>query len=224
MKLIDQAHYILASTFRPLQLIESAGRTCYKSESKIDCTTATKFVKMLKKRGHWSVIEHATMTIKFITNRGVTHELVRHRLASFSQESTRYVSYGGKDIRYITPVWWESSTPRQQTLFKAACKVTEWFYKALLVAGWRPEQAREVLPNALKTEIVVTTNLREWHHILDLRTTPAAHPQIRALMLAALKDVKKLIPVIFDDLGDPEEEVPVEATVCSDGTCSLPEE
>lgn len=164
---------------------------------------------------------HAFRTVRFVSNRGVTHELVRHRPASYSQESTRYVNYGGDDIAFIKPVWWhddlwneyvgkvgklvddklmvfrgEPDRNRHEvfamlTFFEGCCS-DEAKYHQLLKWGWRVEQAREMLGNALKTEIVVTANLKEWRHILNLRTAKAAHPQIRALM-------KPLEPEIFTE-------------------------
>lgn len=125
---------------------------------------------------------HGFRTVRFITNRGVTHELVRHRPASYSQESTRYVNYGEKDMEFIKPVWWGNVDGMSNLEFVCAAEDSETYYELMLNKGWRPEQAREVLPNALKTEIVVTANLKEWRHILDLRTSNKAHPQIRALM------------------------------------------
>jgi thymidylate synthase (FAD) len=198
MKLVEQSHEILTITPMPLQLIEAAGRTCYKSQDKITPDSAEDFSYKIVENGHHSVLEHAVMTIRFITNRGVTHELVRHRLASFSQESTRYVRYNG-DMEFIKPVWWDKVGAFEMDSFCRFLDMAEHEYKFLLQSGWRPEQAREVLPNALKTEIVVTANMREWHHIFKLRTSKAAHPQIRALMLECLKDVRTRVPILFDD-------------------------
>lgn len=181
-------------------LIELAGRTCYKSEDKITKDSAAAFVKRIIKSGHHSVIEHVNITVRFITNRGVTHELVRHRLASYSQESTRYVNYGGSDIAFVLPVWWAESTDVARECFKRSCHDAEQEYNFLLECGWQPQQAREVLPNALKTEIVVTANVREWRHIFSLRTSKAAHPQIRALMKDALSGMRLAFPVVFDDI------------------------
>lgn len=196
MILIDQSVELLQLTEAPEKLIEKAGRTCYKSEDKITDESAEKFCNMLIKRGHHSVIEHAVATMVFITNRGVTHELVRHRIASFSQESTRYVRYGGS-MEFIKPVWWPSVSEDSQKAFKDSLGHAEYYYKELLDQKWRPEQAREVLPNSLKTEIVVTANLREWRHILALRTSPAAHPQIIELMKMAKDILSEKIPVFF---------------------------
>lgn len=216
MKVINQMHHILKITENALEKIELAGRTCYKSEAKITPESSKKFVKMLIDRGHHSVIEHPSATVKFITDRGVTHELVRHRLASFSQESTRYCNYGGDNITFIRPVWcdivvladWDddkyiktiTSIPMAESYWLKACLSSEFMYKRLLNAGWRPEEARSVLNNSLKTEIVVTANLREWRHILKLRCSKAAHPQIRELMLPLLKEFKAKLPIIFDDI------------------------
>lgn len=197
MKLIEQSCEWIQKPNLSLEIIEKAGRTCYKSEDKITSDSSKKFVGMILKRGHESVIEHVSASVKFITNRGVTHELVRHRLCAFSQESTRYINYGGEDIQFIKPVWWEYTSNDE---FLLALSNSEKHYKILLSLGWRPEQAREVLPNALKTEIVTTANLREWRHIFKLRTSKAAHPQIRELMKNCLDMFKQEIPILFDDI------------------------
>ena len=183
-----------------LQVIEKAGRTCYKSEAQITPGSAKKFVASLIKRGHESVIEHAVASVLFITNRGVTHELVRHRLASFSQESTRYVNYKSRGLQFILPVWWSQATDTHRRIFTEACRSAAKSYHDLLADGWRPEQAREVLPNALKTEIVVTANLREWRHIFRQRCAPPAHPQIRQLMSSLLAGFTEIVPDLFTDI------------------------
>jgi thymidylate synthase (FAD) len=174
----------------------------------------------------WNAKEHIRETVKFITNRGVTHELARHRPPSFGQESTRYCNYGGKEIKMIKPVWWNdrvwnsdiswimsegSDQDRQDfvtmTEWKDTMERLEEAYNTLLAGGWRPEQAREVLPNSLKTEIVVTATLKEWHHIFSLRaaeTTGRAHPQMKALMIPVLKDFQEKYPGIFGDLHPKE--------------------
>lgn len=197
MKLIEQSCEWIQKPNLSLEIIEKAGRTCYKSEDKITSDSSKKFVGMILKRGHESVIEHVSASVKFITNRGVTHELVRHRLCAFSQESTRYINYGGEDIQFIKPVWWEYTSNDE---FLLALSNSEKHYKILLSLGWRPEQAREVLPNALKTEIITTANLREWRHIFKLRTSKVAHPQIRELMKNCLDMFKQEIPILFDDI------------------------
>ncbi|MDY6893799.1 MAG: FAD-dependent thymidylate synthase [Thermotogota bacterium] len=179
-------------------MMELAGRTCYKSEDNITNESAAKFVKMLIDRKHHAMIEFGDIIVKFITNRGVTHELVRHRLCSFAQESTRYVNYGRDDIKFIKPVW--ICMEHQLGLWKLAMSIAEDFYKALLREGWQPQQAREVLPNSLKTEIVVKANIREWRHIFNLRCSKNAHPQMRALMIPLLEELKEKLPVVFDDI------------------------
>jgi thymidylate synthase (FAD) len=195
MKIVEQSWKWLQKPRLLLEVIEEAGRTCYKSESQITEDSSRKFVESLIKRGHESVIEHVSASVRFITNRGVTHELVRHRLCSFSQESTRYVKYDG-DMEFIKPVWFNLVN----STWADAMRGAEQYYKSLLDLGWRPEQAREVLPNSLKTEIVVTANLREWKHIFNLRCAKAAHPQIRALMISCRRGFRESIPIIFDEV------------------------
>lgn len=204
-----------------LKKIERSGRTCYKSEDKITSDSARKFVKKILDSGHHSVIEHCSATIRFITDRGVTHELVRHRLVSYSQESTRYCNYSkdkfGAEITVILPVWFyeiygvvqnhdpmilDEDLPmfNQYVAWRDACALAESKYFKLLELGQSPQQARSVLPNSLKTEIVTTANLREWRHILKLRTSEKAHPQIVDLMKPLLQRFKEEIPILFDDI------------------------
>ena len=202
MKIIEQSHEILNITNYPLRHIEMAGRTCYKSEDKMSEDSARKFVKMLKDKGHYAMLEFGWMMVRFITNRGVTHEIVRHRLCSFAQESTRYVDYQ-KEMEFIKPVWIDSEKMcshynSPDFRWYTAMEYSEQAYKTLRKHGWRPEQAREVLPNSLKTEIVVGANLREWMHIFKLRCNPKAHPQMVALMKPLQEDIRELIPVLFD--------------------------
>jgi len=199
MKIIEQSHEILSLPENLLEMLEKAGRTCYKSEDKITKESAPKFVKMLRDRGHHAMIEFGDIIIKFVTNRGVTHEIVRHRLSSFAQESTRYVKYDG-EMEFIKPVWAGDSLVPQMALWKDSMIRAEENYISLLKLGWRPEQAREVLPNSLKTEIVWKANIREWRHILTLRCSKAAHPQMRSLMLPVLSELKEKLPVVFDDI------------------------
>jgi thymidylate synthase (FAD) len=200
MKIIDQSWAWIQKPVNPLQTIERAGRVCYKSENRITEDSAVKFVQNLVALKHEAVIEHAVATVLFITNRGVTHELVRHRLASFCHESTRYVRY--HDIEFIKPVWWDDAnyTEEQKDIWKQAMESAERSYQLALAAHDKPEQAREILPHSVKTEIIVTANLREWRHIFALRCSPRAHPQIRALMQSCLKGFAAEIPVVFDDI------------------------
>lgn len=199
--------------FSILQLIERAGRTCYKSEEKISSDSAPGFAQMILGRGHESVIEHASVTVRFICDRGVSHEIVRHRLASYSQESTRYCDYSGGNVAFVIPPWCENIRPgcppaswqmssinAEEKQWLAAMRDAEIYYKNLRERGWRPEQARSVLPNSLKTEIVMTANLREWRHFFNLRTSAAAHPQMREVAIPLLQAMQQRIPVIFDDL------------------------
>jgi thymidylate synthase (FAD) len=192
-----------------LEKIEDCGRVCYKSEGKATVDSSKPFVRMLIKRGHESVIEHASMTVKFICDRGISHELVRHRLASFSQESTRYVRYDGavegKEITFIRPCFWPENDDRTEESrcfyrWKLAMEEAECHYIYLLGCGAKPEEARSVLPNSLKTEIVVTANLREWRLIFKQRTSNKAHPQMRQIMIPLLNEVKIKLPVVFDDI------------------------
>jgi thymidylate synthase (FAD) len=188
-----------------LKQIETAGRTCYKSENKITADSAVEFVKSIIKSGHHSVIEHISISVRFICDRGITHEIVRHRLAAYSQESTRYANYSkdkfGNEITVIKPYFWSEGS-EEYLEWETAMKNAEQSYLKLLKNGARPEQARSVLPNSLKTEIVMTCNLREWRHVLDLRCSKASHPQIREIMIPLLAEFHEKIPVLFDDLYD----------------------
>jgi thymidylate synthase (FAD) len=183
-----------------LKKIELAGRTCYKSEDKITAESAEKFISSLIRRGHESVLEHASVTVKFIVDRGVSHEIVRHRLASYSQESTRYVNYGkANNITVIEPCYWEPGTP-EYGIWLESCLRSETHYMELLESGATPEQARAVLPNSLKTELVMTANMREWRHFLKLRTDKASHPQIRQVADMLLREFKAEIPVLVEGI------------------------
>lgn len=186
-----------------LEHIEECGRVCYKSEDRITDGSAEAFVKNLIKRGHEAVLEHYSFTVKFICDRGVSHELVRHRLASYCQESTRYCNYAngkfGGEITVIEPCYFEPDTGVYR-LWEYLCKEAEITYFDLLEHNCTPQEARAVLPNSLKTEVVMTANLREWRHFLKLRTAKAAHPQMRELAILLLEMVKKAIPIVFDDI------------------------
>jgi len=187
---------------RMLRTIERAGRTCYKSEEKITDTSARQFVKMISKNGHHSVLEHASFSVLFVCDRGVSHEIVRHRLASYSQESSRYCNYSkekfGNEITVIDPFFGAGSEARR--LWEMAVGRSEINYFAMLKEGLKPEMARSVLPNSLKTELVMTANLREWHHFFTLRTAKAAHPQMREITIPLLAEVQSRIPVVFDGI------------------------
>lgn len=185
-----------------LKSIERYGRTCYKSEHRITEDSANKFVKMLINRGHESVLEHVSVTVRFTCDRGVSHELVRHRLGAYSQESTRYVSYQKRGIEFITPPFFEPYT-KKFDIWLEAMKSSAEAYRKLIELGAKPEEARSVLPNSLKTEIVVTYNLRQWRHFFRERAlNRGAHPQMRELTLPLLKNFKTLLPSIFFDLEE----------------------
>lgn len=181
-----------------LKRIERAGRTCYKSEDRIDKGTAKIFVKNIIKSGHESVLEHEKITVRIVTDRAVANELVRHRLASYSQESTRYVKYDD-GIKVIKPIGVDSNGLYAD--WRKAIDAAEMSYFRMLEEAF-PDVARSVLPLCTATEIVMTANLREWRHILKLRTDKAAHPDMRALAFMILDELKPLIPVVFDDVGN----------------------
>lgn len=205
---IKKAKYEILSDIdenKILKFIERAGRICYKSEEHITDESALKFVANIIAREHESVLEHEKISVLFTFDRGVSHEIVRHRLCSFSQESSRYINYtkenkGGEisviDIRrhlknpiVSFEIWYDSMLASERA------------YKAMIDAGETPEIARSVLPNSLKTEIVVTANLREWREIFRQRTSKYAHPQMREVMIPLLNDLKSKIPVAFDDIS-----------------------
>lgn len=202
-ELLDNDIYGLAV----LKKIEKAGRICYKSEELITDDSAPKFVAGLIKSGHEAMLEHYSFSVKFVCDRGVSHELVRHRIASFAQESTRYANYSkgkfNEEITVIEPCFFAQGTPEYSS-WKKACETAEKEYLYITKTLGKPAQeARSVLPNSLKTEIIVTANLREWRHFFKLRalgTTGRPHPQMLELTLPLLEGVKKMYPVIFDDL------------------------
>lgn len=196
-----------------LKKIERVARVCYKSEDKITEGSAEKMVKALVKSGHEAMLEHYSFSVKFICDRGVSHELVRHRIASFAQESTRYCNYGSKggEITVIEPYYLlvdgvsvsVDNWIERYGAWVHSCEEAEKSYLRMLADGATPQEARAVLPNSLKTEIVVTANLREWRHFFKLRacgTTGKPHPQMLEVAVPLLKEIKSLIPVVFDDL------------------------
>lgn len=187
--------------------IERAGRTCYKSEHNISDGSAERFISNILKRGHESVIEHEKITVRFVCDRGVTHELVRHRIASYSQESTRYCNYSndkfGNELTFIKPCFWDENTEDDKAkmdLWKESMAEIEKQYNKLIELGAKPEEARSILPNSLKTEIVVTMNMRSWRNFFRLRTSERAHPQIRQISNMLLAELKEKLPVLFGDL------------------------
>lgn len=193
-----------------LKKVERAGRVCYKSEGNIKEGSAETFIRGILKRGHESVVEHGSITVRIVCDRGVTHEIVRHRIASYSQESTRYCNYANEKFgSQITCIDLASGFQydlndekdrRKYEIWKKAMEEAERYYFDLLEAGARPEEARSILPNSLKTEIVVTMDIREWRHFIRLRGGHAAHPQIREITKMILEEFSRRYPVFFDDL------------------------
>jgi thymidylate synthase (FAD) len=188
-----------------LERIEEISRVCYKSEDLIKEGSAEKLVTSLVKNGHYAMIEHCTISIKVITDRSVSHEIVRHRMASYAQESQRYINYSkdkfGNEITFVKPNYWEINSP-SYLLWESACRLAEQNYLMLLEDGAKPEEARAILPNSTKTEIVMTMNLREWRHFFELRCAKGAHPMIREVANMILKEFRKEIPIIFDDIKE----------------------
>ena len=235
MKIVEPKYEILTDIseggIKELQQIERVARVCYKSEDKItpdapeylginsalkftpDGESAKKLVGFLVKQGHEAMLEHSQLSVLFTCDRGVANELVRHRIASFAQESTRYCNYSkekfGGELSFIRPYYIdvtdtdekrESAEYTPGSTWLDSCESAEILYKDMIALGMRPEQARCVLPLCLKTEIVVTANYREWRNIFKLRTPVAAHPQMRELMCPLLMELQKKIPVVFDDI------------------------
>ena len=180
-----------------MKMIEEAGRTCYKSEDRINENSYVAFIERLVRRGHEAMLEHGYATAHFRIDRGVSHELVRHRLASYAQESTRYCNYKDKDIEFVRPSYLNESS---YELWTNAMLTAEEAYNQMIKNGCTPQQARAVLPNSLATTIVVTANLREWRTIFKLRCAKDAHPDMRYIMLRLLSDMYKLFPPVFEDI------------------------
>ena len=204
MKIIEPSFEILTKIDGQyiLSLIELIGRTAYKSENKITKDSAKKFVEMIIRRGHESVIEHFSITVKFICDRGISHEIVRHRIASYTQESSRFCNYSknrfNNSITVIRPEGYLSQA--EYEIWKNGIANSEKTYFALIEKNIAPEIARGVLPIDLKTEVVMTANLREWRHFFKMRTNISAHPKMRELTIPLLKEFKKQIPIIFNDI------------------------
>lgn len=195
------SHTDILQAYNKITSIANAARVCYQSEGgKSD----KDMVAMIIRNQHFAMLEHGgTLTVNFICDRGISHELVRHREASFAQESTRYCNYSkgkfGSDVTVIMPLGLDVRSKEFDIWYDSCAMATE-SYMDLLEAGVKPQMARSVLPNSTKTEIVVTANFREWRHILALRCAHDAHPQMRQLMLPLLEQLHSSIPVIFDDL------------------------
>lgn len=211
MKIIEPSFEIINPTPEELReriywVLEAAGRTCYKSETDITEESAAKFIQRRIQEGHESILEHAVMTVRFIIDRGVSHELVRHRLCAFSQESTRYCNYSkdkfGNELTFIRPFYLDENGP-EYVAWETSCRVAENNYLRMLKIGCEPEEARAVLPNSLKTEVMMTANMREWRHILKLRAAGYAgkpHPQMKQVMLPLLTYLQEVMPEVFGDI------------------------
>lgn len=239
MKIVRAGYEILRPNpldgIAELKHLELCARTAYKSEDRIteDGESAKKFVKRLIDSGHESTLEHGGMTVKFVVDRGVSHEIVRHRLASYTQESTRYCNYSKdkfeNEITVIKPCFFKDypdpeiddepdslggfpiiNIPYETMVTDDCQRYLAWFYACdyaeeqyiyMLHLGASPQEARSVLPNSLKTEVIMTANWREWRHFLKLRSASDAHPQIREVAIPLLKELQEKIPVLFDDIG-----------------------
>ena len=182
-----------------LKNIERTARTCYKSEDKIKEGSAERLVKNLVNRGHEAMLEHVSISVKIFCDRAIANEWVRHRIASYAQESTRYINYKDKDMEFIVPKF-NKQNAKNRTIVEALYRNAEKTYKILIQNGATPQEARCVLPLGLKTEFVCTMNLRSWRNFFKLRCAPDAHLQIREIATAILKEFKEEVPIIFDDI------------------------
>jgi thymidylate synthase (FAD) len=222
MRIIEPSYEIITplNNVDMLKTIEKVARTCYKSEDKIsdDISSAERMIKTLLQNHHEAMIEFADIIVKFTSNRGFSHEMVRHRLCSFAQESTRYCNYSDdkfdNQITVIRPYWMKEpmtydmghDSNKINVFWFSAMETAEKNYFALIKAGLKAQDARGVLPNDLKTEINVKANIREWRAIFKLRTAKPAHPDMRRLMNPLLKEFQENIPILFDDIIPFEEE------------------
>lgn len=217
MRIINQS-YKIESPLSPeiLAQLERAGRTCYKSEENITPESGAKFVANRIRDKHFAVIEFGYMIVRFVCDRGVSHEIVRHRLASYAQESTRYCNYTKEKFdNEITVIRPRGMRAGAYELWKAAMQDAEDKYftivREMVGQGFKekkvPQWARSVLPNSLKTEVVMGANVREWRHFFTMRAAAPAHPQMRELACPLLREVRETVPVLFDDVGDPDCEV-----------------
>ena len=205
MKIIEPSvELINAPSYETLlSTIETAGRVCYKSEDKIQEGSAEKFIAGLIKRGHEAVIEHGSITSIFICDRGVTHEIVRHRIASYCQESTRYCNYSqdkfGNELTFIKPCFFDENDSLY-FIWKNACCAGEISYFTLLGRRATPQEARIVLKKKKKTELVMTANIREWRHFIKLRTSEKSHPQMSQVVCILANKLAEMYEIFFGDL------------------------
>lgn len=209
MKIVDHSFKILTEISpnceKELRDLERIGKVCYDSKLSEDFEDTKKFIQNRIEQKHFGILEHKILSVLIRTSRGVTHELVRHRLASFMQESTRYCNYGkdkyDNQITVVNPIMIPELGSERYRVWYELQKHSEKAYMKLLKLGVSAQIARSVLTTSLKADIVITANWREWRHILNLRTAPDAHPEVRALMTSLHNEIKKVIPVVFDTLG-----------------------
>lgn len=205
MRIIEPSYEILTEIDgkQVLKHIEYCARTCYQSYDKQTDDSYYKFIKMIMGRNHESCLEHYSFSVKFIVDRGIHNEIVRHRLASYNAESSRYINYAkdkfGNEITVIRPVFFTEGT-KEYEMWRSAMAHAELTYMSMLESGCKPEEARSVLPLSIKTETVMTANLREWRHFFSLRTTNFCHPQMRQVTIPLLVELKEKIPLVFDDI------------------------
>jgi thymidylate synthase (FAD) len=201
LKIVEPSVQLLHITPDAEQVIERAGRIAWRSEDRITAGSHEPFIRMIKTKNHESVLEHASAGFIIVTDRGITHELVRHRIASYTQESTRYCNYSkGKfdgKIRVIIP---SGLNPAQISKWQIACEAAEYNYINMLNEGAKAQQARSVLPTSLASEVVMTANFREWRHFIRLRTAEGAHPDMRIIAGLIRKVLREQAPVVFEDI------------------------
>lgn len=209
MKVIKPSAEIIAHTPDLEKIIELAGRTCYKSEDKITEDSASAFIDKIKNFKHESVLEHGVITVRFVVDRGVSHELVRHRLASFSQESTRYCNYSkdkfNNELTFIDPrgAFWsgtDDDAENKYQLWAMHMKACEHSYTVMIDMGAKPQEARSILPNSLKTEVVMSANPREWRHVFTVRGHRDAHPQMQEVIRPLHAEFARRWPSLFTDI------------------------
>ena len=200
MQIIQQyCEWIVSPPPNTLEILELIGRVAYKSEERITPGSAEKFLKMILTKKHESILDHVHATMRFVTNRGISHELVRHRIAAYTQESTRYVNYGKRGMVVICPCDYDNFNENEASTWILANQQAEIAYNHMLSAGSSPQRARDVLPHSLKTEVVATWNMREWRHVFSLRLQSNAHPQMVDLMKQALGMFQVAVPILFDE-------------------------
>lgn len=206
---IQQGAALVQCTPNADRMLEEIARVCYNSEDRMACDCAdgycdkcrarrAKFLGGLKERRHDSVFEHASATFKLVTDRGITHEMVRHRLASFTQSSTRYIRYD-EDLPVVRPFFVSAA---EEEAWREAVLAAEKTYRAMLAAGVPPQNARDVLPTCTAATLFVSANFREWRHILKLRLARGAHPKIRALSKMVWERLTPMCPAYFEDLAE----------------------